>query len=438
MTRYASWLPRGRALTTPEFAWRHRVLCWLLGLHVPGVLLAAALTGRGRFHGIAGAAVLAGLLAMALAPLPRRVRAAAVGLGLLSASGVLVHLLHHGAELHLHYFLAIAAVALYQDWVVYGLAIGYLALQQVLVVVLGDLADYGHAGNEWGWVAVHLAFALAGTGVLLLFWRSDELARDAAQWMADHLDDGEREVQARMDEADRIRADLIATVSHEFRTPLTGIRGSALTLLKRGERLGPDARAQLLHAVVEQEERLSRLLENMLTAAAATAPDPHAEADVGAVTAEVVALAGRAANPVSVLVEPGTRARMDPQAMHQVLANLVDNAQQHGASRSVPLVAAGQEDTEVWITVSNEGTTLDPDATGRLFEPFTQAVSGPTRDREGLGMGLYVVRRLVEVHGGQVAVRSVDGWITVEVRLPAAVPGASTPQTPAPTALPIP
>jgi two-component system sensor histidine kinase EvgS len=69
------------------------------------------------------------------------------------------------------------------------------------------------------------------------------------------------------------------------------------------------------------------------------------------------------------------------------------------------------------VTVSNEGSVVDLTRKGRLFEPFTQESSGATRDREGIGVGLYVVRRLVEVYGGTVDVQSDIGWVTVEVRL---------------------
>jgi signal transduction histidine kinase len=123
-----------------------------------------------------------------------------------------------------------------------------------------------------------------------------------------------------------------------------------------------------------------------------------------------------------VVVEPGTLARIDRHALHQVLANLVDNAQQHGNRGTVPLVAAGSDSAGVWVTVSNEGRTLDDNTAGRLFEPFTQLDTGATRDAEGLGMGLYVVRRLVEVYGGGVDVHSENGWTTVELRLQ---PGAT-------------
>ena len=231
---------------------------------------------------------------------------------------------------------------------------------------------------------------------------------------------GRDSVRAEQQRTDQIRTDLIGTVSHEFRTPLTGIRGAALTLLKRGERLDKASRDALLRAVLDQEERLSRLLENMLIAAQATAADRGARAELDAVAAEVAMLAGAArpdCSAVTVAVAPGTLAQIDRQAMHQVLANLVDNAQQHGTPGAVPIIAGGTDELGVWLSVSNEGTTLDSSTARRLFEPFTQGDGGPTRTREGLGMGLYVVRRLIEVHGGTILLRSEAGWTTVEIRL---------------------
>jgi signal transduction histidine kinase len=121
---------------------------------------------------------------------------------------------------------------------------------------------------------------------------------------------------------------------------------------------------------------------------------------------------------------------MDRQALHQVLANLLDNALQYGDPGTVPLIAGGHEDGQVWLAVSNEGRPVDDQ---RIFEPFTQVDAGPTREHEGLGMGLYVVRRLVEVHGGRVHARCDGGWVTVELRLPA----GEDRRRQAPTALPI-
>ena len=263
------------------------------------------------------------------------------------------------------------------------------------------------------------ALVVGGQVVALVLLRRDRRAAQRRQQQAEAALSADRsDVRALLEQTDRMRADLIGTVSHEFRTPLTGIRGAALTLLKRGDRLDKAGRDRLLLAVLDQQERLSRLLENMLTAAQATAVDSDATAEVDAVAAEVAMLAavGRATG-VSVVVAPGTVARIDRPALHQVLANLVDNALQHGAPGSVPLVAGGHDATGVWLTVCNEGRIIDLTDAGRLFEPFTQVDSGATRGREGLGVGLYVVRRLVEVYGGTVSVHSDSGWVTVEVRL---------------------
>ena len=405
-------LPAGRELAPGDFAWRHRFVVLVVIVHLPAIALVSLVRGQSLLALVLQALPILGLLAIAMLPVDRRVRSCAATLALLVCSSALVDLFDGAVELQFHYFVVVAVIALYQDWTAYALAVFVVAVQYSAV---------GMGEGRWGWGLLHAGFVLAESAVLVVFWHASEAARADQDNLRDALTTGQSSVQARLAETDQIRTDLIGTVSHEFRTPLTGIRGAALTLLKRGERLDAGSRAQLLHAVLDQQERLSRLLENMLTAAQATATDPAASAEVDGVAAEVAMLAG-AARPhcpeVSLLVEPGTVARIDRQALHQVLANLIDNAQQHGAEGAVPLVAGGSDDLGVWLTVSNEGTTLDSDTARRLFEPFTQADSGPTRTREGLGMGLYVVRRLVEVYGGEILLRSESGWTTVELRLP--------------------
>ena len=414
-------LPSGRDLGPSDYAWRHRFVCGLIAVHLPVLVVLGAVRPVSALLGVGYAAAAAALLAAAVARFPRRVRSAAATLALLTCSTALVHLTAGDPGAHLHYFVAVAVVALYQDWLSYALAFAYVAL----------LHAFGVLPPEGAFAVAHVVALLAEAAVLVVFWHANEGARAEQEHLRDALLLGQINMRARMEETDRIRTDLIGTVSHEFRTPLTGIRAAALTLLKRGERLDQAGRARLLHAVLDQQERLSRLLENMLTAAQATATDPLAATEVDAVAAEVAMLAGAArpeAPRVSVLVEPGTVAQIDRQALHQVLANLVDNAQQHGAPTAVPLVAAGSDDRGIWLTVSNEGTTLTSEQSRTLFEPFTQVQSGSTREREGLGMGLYVVRRLVEVYGGEVQLRSEGGWTTVELHLqPAALPSADAP-----------
>ena len=412
----SAWLPSGEALPEADWRWRHKAVCVVLAAHVP-VLLLLALLGDGVDAALLVLLPLGGLLALACSGAGRKLRGLSASLGLVIASGLLVHLCDHAHEAHFHHFVVVAVIALYQDWSFLALAVGFVLAQQVLVAE-GSSVPAG-VTSSWASAAVHVGGVLAQVLVLMLFWRANELSRLQQEQLRTELSVGRTSVQARLAETERIRADLIGTVSHEFRTPLTGIRGAALTLLKRGDRLDPASRNGLLHAVLDQQERLSRLLENMLVAARATQTDPTAVTDVNAVAAEVAMLAsaGPGAAQVAVVVEAGTAARIERQALHQVLANLVDNAVQHGAPSSVPLVAAGQDERGVWVTVSNEGRVIDLDEAERLFEPFTQQDSGATRDREGIGVGLYVVRRLVDVHGGSLDVRSEAGWVTVEVRL---------------------
>ncbi|MCW2665977.1 MAG: Histidine kinase [Frankiales bacterium] len=426
----AAWLPQGRALSERDFAWRHRVVCLILALHLPVLLVVGTFSDDPLLHGLGKAGAVLALLLLALAPVHRRVASLAATFGLLLCSALLAHLFDGSTEVHFHYFVAVALIALYQDWVTYVAAVAFVGLQHGLVGTFDAGAVGLEDGPPWRLALVHAGFILAESSVLVLFWHANEQARDGQEQLQVALWEGQRSVRARLEETDRIRNDLIGTVSHEFRTPLTGIRAAALTLLKRSDRLDRTARETLLHGMLDQQERLSRLLENMLTASQATTADPTAVTDVHAVAAEVAMLAG-AARPetpgVSVIVEPGTLARIDRQALHQVLANLIDNAQVHGAPHSTPLVTGGRDSRGTWVAVSNDGSTMDQASARRLFEPFAQADSGPTRLHEGLGMGLYVVRRLVEVHGGEVDVRSEDGWVTVEVHLQSADAVADSP-----------
>ena len=430
------WLPAGRPLSDRDVAWRHGLVCLVTLAHVPFLLAGSLLTGAGA----AGAVALIGiaaLLGVAVGPFQRLPRALAATASLLGCSLMLVRLFPERPELNGHLFVVVALVALYQNWSAFGLAVIAAAVANGPIRLMLT-HDEAHPGAGW-WAVLRAAFVLAEACVLTVFWRADEQARFGEEQLQAALWEGQDSVRARLEQTEQIRTDLIGTVSHEFRTPLTGIRGAALTLLKRGDRLDEEARKRLLEGVIDQQERLSRLLENMLTAARATAADPSAVAEVDGVAAEVAMLAS-AARPcspsVAVTVPPGTVARIDRHALHQVLANLLDNAQQYGQPGSVPLIAGGREGTEVWVAVSNEGKPLDTTAATHLFEPFTQGEGGATRQHEGLGMGLYVVRRLIDVYGGHVTVRADGGWVTVELRLQAVGPKVVNLQEP--TAVPIP
>src|SRR3954453_6141128 len=279
-SRRFTWLPRGRALSEADFAWRHRFVCAVLALHVPVLLVLALTRGRGIGAAVLEVVPVVVLTAAALAPIGRTQRALAASLGLVVCSALLVHLYDGATAAHFHYFVVVAVIALYQDWTVYALAIGFVALEHVLISALSDSTVFDRDGSPWLFAVLPTAAVLAESAVLVIFWHASDQARAAADRLRAQLSDGQSRVQPRLDGTARVRPHLIAAVSHDFRTPLTGIRGAALTLLKRGDRLDEQSRQRLLAAVLDQQERLSRLLENMLTAARATAADPTAMAEV--------------------------------------------------------------------------------------------------------------------------------------------------------------
>jgi hypothetical protein len=151
----AGWIPRGSGLSAADWRWRHQVVCVMLAAHVPVVLVLGILRNSAT-HGLLEALPVAGLLGVALLPLGRRVRALAASLGLLTCSAVLVHLFQGASEAHFHYFVVVAVVALYQDWPVYALAIGFVGLQHTLMGLLAPEA-IAVDGDVWVWALVHAA-----------------------------------------------------------------------------------------------------------------------------------------------------------------------------------------------------------------------------------------------------------------------------------------
>lgn len=427
MPQMPTHLPRGARL--PEATWRarHRIVCAALALHL------VVLVGYGLFAhdadgpASAGTAIVGLLLLAALSPLGRRARATAATLGLLSCSAVLVQLDHGSAVMHVHYVLAVALAALYEEWSTYLVAVLFVLGEHAVVAALAGGDSIADDREPLRFALVDLVFVLGTSATQLIFWTYVDQARERDHVFRAELAEltrGRSRVQARLRELESTREDLLATVSHEFRTPITAIQGSALTLRKHRARL-PDSRVdEMLEAIVANTERLGRLLENMLTAAQARVPDQRAVTDVSRIAHEVAELVesahARLSPNVVVAVDDGLQARVEPSALHQMLANLLDNAVIHAQTGSHAIVTGAADGDDVVVTIANEAEGVDAQMLAELFEPFTQRDSSSTRAAEGAGVGLYVVRRLVEVSSGSLSVRSQPGWVSVEVRLPSA------------------
>ncbi|MDQ1715076.1 MAG: hypothetical protein QOC60_1021 [Frankiaceae bacterium] len=425
-----SWLPRGGQLGDEDWLSRHRLVRWVLAAHIVLLPLYAVARHERSWQAWSGIAVVAVATALTWVPMSRRARMVAAATALLTASGVLIVVSHGASYATFHILLALTLIALYEDWPTYLFTLSYITLQHVLAALITPRSLV--AGRPaWEPALVHGSLVLLTSGSLVVFWHYLEQSRDLARDAHAELSSGRAELREQLDELSTTREQLVATVSHEFRTPLTAIRGSALTLRRRRDRMDAERTNDLLDGIVANTDRLSRLLENMLAAAEVPDMDGWDASDVHEVASEVAMVVhGRhaAANdrgperlhPVAVAVPRRLYARIDRDALHQVLANLVDNAVVHAESGSQALLTAVSDGTSVVITVANEAHGIDASTLAGLFEPFTLADASDTRSRGGAGVGLYVVRRLVAAAGGAVSVHSEPGWVSVEVRLPAA------------------
>jgi two-component system sensor histidine kinase KdpD len=254
----------------------------------------------------------------------------------------------------------------------------------------------------------------------------DAIARQASLALARvMLADQAREsaLRARTEE---LRSSLLSAVSHDLRTPLSVITGAATTLRDGEDRLSLPERRDLVATIVDDAQRLERVLANLLQLTRVeTGLSPRREcvpADdvVGAALTRLEdSLRGLAVEtdvPADVMLE------IDPILFEQVMINLIENALKHGAA---PLSIRVRRRAEVVeIELADRGPGLPPGAPARLFEKFVRASEAP-----GVGLGLAVVRAIVEAHGGTVtADNRTGGGACFRITLPTpAAPEAQRP-----------
>lgn len=231
----------------------------------------------------------------------------------------------------------------------------------------------------------------------------------ALQSMAERLETSRRELARQ--ESLAATGTMAAGLAHEVRTPLSVIRGSAEMLARRA---APGSReAELAAFMTDEADRLSRLVDDLL--AFARPRDPGREpADLAAVARRVAGAPGigGGAVPVEARLEPAPVSG-DPGQLYQVALNLVANAVQASPPGSPVTVRTAVEGEDAVLEVADAGPGIPPDDLPMVWTPFFSRRSG------GTGLGLPIVRRIVEAHGGTVALLSRPGEGTrAAVRLP--------------------
>ena len=206
---------------------------------------------------------------------------------------------------------------------------------------------------------------------------------------------------------DRERSDLVATVAHELRSPLTGVKGFVSTLLSKWDRLNDDQKKLMLTTVATDAERLSRLITELLDVAridTGRLPRYRREFDASGVIDRVVASVQAGTSRSVELVTQGQECPVfaDPDKFVQVVTNLVDNAIRHGEGTVRVQVETGS--LGLRLTVDDQGEGIPEALRARVFTKFWKhGVRG------GSGLGMYIVNGLVRVHGGELRISDAPG-----------------------------
>jgi signal transduction histidine kinase len=242
----------------------------------------------------------------------------------------------------------------------------------------------------------------------------------------------EQETVAELRELDRLKSDFAAAASHELRTPLTSIRGYAEMLKDRASSVDPATR-DAVEAIVRQTAHLQRLVGNLLREAQLEHGDPEIAPEptsVAAVLDEVRNAFPGAVDRIALQVEHDIPSlALDPVALHEIVANLVDNALKYSTPGAPVVVDARIVDESLTIRVSDEGAGIPPGDLPRIFDRFTQIDQSSTRAHGGVGLGLHLVRELTRRFGGEVAVESVvDRGTTFTVTIPIPTAARQEPQ----------
>jgi len=214
-------------------------------------------------------------------------------------------------------------------------------------------------------------------------------------------------------ELERRKADFLAVIGHELRTPLTNIKGFASTLANHGARLRQEMRDDAAQSILQNSNRLERLVEDLLYVSRVEnhRPPLHlAWDDIVAVAADVVTASARRNEGRSILIEgPGNDLPIytDRVKVEQILTHLIENAVKYSADGTDVRVRIVPDEHTVRVDVIDAGVGIYSGDLERIFEPFTQVDSTSTREAGGTGIGLYVCRTLADALGGRVGVDSV-------------------------------
>lgn len=236
------------------------------------------------------------------------------------------------------------------------------------------------------------------------------------------LADSFNQMAASLERQEVMRRDFIANAAHELRTPLTNLQGY-LEALRDGVITADRATYESLHEEADRLVRLSRSLDALAEGDAGTSPPIFVDLDLAAAVRAALDLATPAIELARLHlvtdVPASLPARADPDGLAQVLANLLSNAVRYTPAGGTITVHVERRPGDLLISVANTGERIPADDLDRVFERFYRVDKSRDAARGGAGIGLAIVKQLVEANGGRVGAESRDGLTRFWFSLPA-------------------
>lgn len=221
----------------------------------------------------------------------------------------------------------------------------------------------------------------------------------------------EREEAAIIAKNEQLRSNLLRSISHDLRTPLTSISGNAGILLSNGDTLGKETKKQLYSDIYDDSLWLINLVENLLSVTRIEdgTMSLHMTAEL---MDEVINEALHHINRKSIAhkitvkqAEDFILAKMDPRLIMQVIINLVDNAVKYTPKGSEIVISTTKNDKTVAVEVADNGKGLSTEAKAKLFDMFYTANTEIADSHRSLGLGLALCKSIITAHGGEISVR---------------------------------
>jgi PAS domain S-box-containing protein len=269
-------------------------------------------------------------------------------------------------------------------------------------------------GGRWLWLqmtATSIPDASGRPEHVLVMVEDVTKVRDAQDKLAEALD-AQRNANTDLEKLDRTKTEFLSIVSHEFRTALTGIQGFS-ELIRDGGLEADELRAYGGY-IFNDADRVNRLIGDMLDLdrmESGRMSIRTADVDINEVLSDSIA---RAASSNTVDFKPDLDPRLpivtgDRDRLVQVVSNLVSNAVKYSPEGGVVTISSRAEGGYALITVADTGLGIPPDEISHVFERFRRVRSGAAQSIAGTGLGLTIVKQIVEMHGGKIWVESAVG-----------------------------